>query len=57
MTCGRFDFLTIDSSISGSTSESTKMMGASLCFFEVELEVEGVCLEFEGTGFILEGVN
>ena len=47
------------------------MMGASLRFFEVELEVEGVGLEvegtgledegtgfmLEGTGFILEGVN
>ena len=33
------------------------MMGASLRFFEVELEVEGVGLEVEGTGFMLEGVN
>ena len=33
------------------------MMGASLHFTEVELEVEGVCLEVEGTGFMLEGVN
>ena len=53
----RFDFLTIDASISGSASESTMMMGASLRFFEVELEVEGVGLEVEGTGFMLEGVN
>ena len=33
------------------------MMGASLRFFEVELELEGVGLEVEGTGFMLEGVN
>ena len=49
--------LTIDSSISGSASESTMMMGASLRCFEVELEVEGVGLEVKGTGFMLEGVN
>ena len=53
----RFDFLTIDSSISGSASESTMMMGAPLRYFEVELKVEGVGLEVEGTGFMLEGVN
>ena len=60
----RLDFLTIDASISGSASESTIMMGASLRFFEVELEVEGVGLEVErtgledeGTGFMFEGVN
>ena len=33
------------------------MMGASLRFFEVELEGEGVFLEVEGTGFMFEGVN
>ena len=53
----RFDFLTIDSSMSGSASESTMMMGASLRFFEIELEVEGVGLDVEGTGFMPEGVN
>lgn len=51
----RFDFLTIDSSISGSASDSTMMMGASLRFFEVELEVEGTGLEVEGTGLEVEG--
>ena len=53
----RFDFLTIDASISGSASESMMMMGASLRFFEVELEVEGVGLEDEGIGLEDEGIG
>ena len=33
------------------------MMGASLRFFEVELEVEGTGFMLEGTGLMLEGVS